>query len=183
MPLVDLLGAEPSGDAVLMPGSTTPVRQARLTCSSSVIRYPPGWARPQRGHYLAGEEFVVLDGELLVSGVAYPAGRHGWLPAGALRHSGAAPAGALVFSAFAGTAAWVPSDLDEPDGPTLRTPLEGVVIPAGGLRLTPESVLYDTPEPLDRPAEMIIVGSWTWELSTVMPEGRVLVRRLEPGAA
>ncbi|MBF8185104.1 hypothetical protein ITP53_04995 [Nonomuraea sp. K274] len=174
--LIDLLDAELPGRDFLMPGSTLPVRRARLDGSASLVRFPPGWARPERGHHLAGEEFVVLDGELNVSGVTYLPGHHGWVPAGALRHSCSAPRGALAFTSFAGTDTWVRSDLDEPDGPTLRTPLETVVIPRGGLRLTPHSALFDTPVPLDRPAEMITVASWTWERSTLIPEGRVLVR-------
>ncbi|WP_109524557.1 cupin domain-containing protein [Nocardia aurea] len=176
MRLIDLLDAGLPGRDVVIPGSTVPVRQARLSCSASIIRFPPGWTRPQRGHYLAGEEFVLLEGELRVSGVQYELGHHAWLPAGTLRHSGVAPGGALVISWFAGTAAWVASDLDEPDGPSMRTPLATVVIPAGGLPLGPSSALRDTPVTLDRPAEMVTVGSWTWELSQVMPGGRVLVR-------
>ena len=78
--------------------------------------------------------------------------------------------------AFSGPATWVRSELDEPDGPSQRTPLETVVIPSGGLPLTPHSALLDTPIPLDRPAEMITVPTWTWERSALIPEGRVLVR-------
>jgi hypothetical protein len=174
--LIDLLDAELPARDFLIPGSNLPVRRTRLDGMSALVRFPPGWARPGRGHYLAGEEFVLLEGELSVSGITYAAGHHGWLPAGTLRHSGAAPGGALAFTAFAGEDTWVPSDLDEPDGPSLRTPLEGVVIPEGGLRLTPHSVLLDTPVALGGPAEMITVPTWTWERSALIPEGRVLVR-------
>ncbi|WP_433444138.1 hypothetical protein [Nonomuraea sp. CA-141351] len=174
--LVDLLDAEPAARDFLIPGSNLPVRQAPLEGSAWLVRFPPGWARTERGHYLAGEEFVLLEGELCVSGITYRAGHHGWLPAGALRHSSAAPGGALAFTSFDGEDTWVRSDLDEPDGPTLRTPLETVVIPEGGLPLTPHSALLDTPVALDRPAEMITVPTWTWERSTLIPEGRVLVR-------
>ncbi|MBB6352211.1 hypothetical protein ACWGH8_42655 [Nonomuraea muscovyensis] len=174
--LVDLLDAALLGGEVLIPGATVPARLARLSDSASLLRLPPGWTRPQHGHHLAGEEFVVLGGELQISGVRYLPGHHGWLPAGALRHSGAAPVGALVLCGFAANSVWVPSDLDEPDGPSQRTPLASVVIPAGGLRLTPRSVLHDTPVVVPHPAEMITVGSWTWERSPLMPEGRVLVR-------
>lgn len=174
--LIDLLDAGLPGRDILLPGSHLPVRMTPLDGSASLVRFPPGWTRPERGHYLAGEEFVLLAGELRVSGITYLPGQHGWLPAGALRHSGAAPAGALAFTYFAGEAAWVPSDLDEPDGPTLRTPLATVVIPEGGLPLTPHSVLLDTPVTLGHPAEVITVPTWTWERSTLIPEGRVLVR-------
>ncbi|KAB8194419.1 hypothetical protein FH608_014390 [Nonomuraea phyllanthi] len=174
--LVDLLAADLPGRDFLLPGTNLPVRRQRLNGSAWLVRLPPGWARAEHGHYLAGEEFVLLEGELCVSGVTYRQGQHGWLPAGALRHSSAAPGGALVFTSFDGEDTWVPSELDEPDGPTLRTPLESVVIPEGGLRLTPHSALLDTPVPLHRPAEMITVPTWTWELSTLIPEGRVLVR-------
>ena len=174
--LIDLLDAELPGHDVLLPGATLPVRVMPLDGSTSLVRFPPGWSRPGRGHYLAGEEFVLLAGELRLSGVAYLPGHHGWLPAGALRHSGAAPAGALACVFFDGQATWVPSDLDVPDGPTLRTPLETAVIPEGGLPLTPHSVLLDTPVSLGDPAEVVTVPTWTWERSALIPEGRVLVR-------
>lgn len=174
--LIDLLDTGLPGRDVLLPGANLPVRVVPLDGSTSLVRYPPAWSRPERGHYLTGEEFVLLEGELRISGVVYLPGQHGWLPAGALRHSCAAPAGALACVFFAGLPTWVPSDLDEPDGPTLRTPLETVVIPEGGLPLTPHSVLLDTPVTLDDPAEVITVPSWTWERSNLIPEGRVLVR-------
>ncbi|AQZ64250.1 unnamed protein product [[Actinomadura] parvosata subsp. kistnae] len=175
--LIDLLDdAGLPGRAFLLPGSNVPVRLARLGCSATLVRFPPGWERAERGHYLAGEEFVLLSGELRVSGITYLPGQHGWLPAGTLRHSCAAPHGALAFTAFAGQATWVRSDRDEPDGPAQRTPLESVVIPRGGLPLTPHSALLDTPIPLDRTAEVITVPTWTWERSALIPEGRVLVR-------
>ncbi|MFI6817536.1 hypothetical protein ACIBG7_34415 [Nonomuraea sp. NPDC050328] len=80
----------------VLPGSTVPVRLARLRLdgdggSVSLVRFPPGWTRPGRGHYLAGEEFVVFEGELRVSGVGYLPGDWGWLPAGAPRFESATP--------------------------------------------------------------------------------------------
>ncbi|MFC7586867.1 hypothetical protein ACFQYP_26375 [Nonomuraea antimicrobica] len=177
MLIIDLLDdAELPGETFLIPGTELPVRVARLDGAASLMRFPPGWAQSEHGHYLAGEEFVVLEGELHVSGITYLPGQHGWLPAGTLRHSAAAPRGALVYTAFCGPATWIRSERDEPDGPAERTPLETVVIPQGGLPLTPHSVLLDTPIPLDRTAEMITVPTWTWERSTLVPEGRVLVR-------
>lgn len=174
-PVIDLLAVQGGGD-VRIPGSNLPVRQVTLHGEATLVRYPPGWARPQHGHYLAGEEFVVLAGELHVSGVTYLPGHHAWVPAGALRHGSAAPGGALVLTCFAGPATWVPSELDEPDGPSLRTPLATAVIPPGGLRLTARSMLCDQPARLVHEAELVTVGSWTWRRSDLMPEGRVLVR-------
>lgn len=92
----------------VMPGSTAPVRLARLSRTVSLVRFPPGWTRPERGHYLAGEEFVVLEGELRVSGVTYPAGSSGSLPAGAPRWDSASPTGALALAVFDGPPTWVP---------------------------------------------------------------------------
>nr|WP_055502599.1 hypothetical protein [Nonomuraea pusilla] len=174
--LIDLLDAGLPGRDVRVPGAGAQVRMSRLTGSAWLVRYPPGWSRAQRGHYLAGEELVVLDGELTVSGVTYLPGQHGWIPAGALRHECSAPSGALVLAAFTGDPSWVSSDADVPDGPTQRTPLETVVIPEGGLPLTPRSALLDAPVTLDQPAEVVTVPTWTWQLSTLVPEGRVLVR-------
>ncbi|WP_327084916.1 hypothetical protein OIE66_21360 [Nonomuraea sp. NBC_01738] len=173
--MIDLLDAA-AGRDFRIPGANLPVRLSPLTRSSRLVRFPPGWARPEVGHYLAGEEFVVLEGELLVSGVTYRAGHHAWLPAGTMRHDSRAPRGALALACFDAEPTWVPSELDEPDGPSLRTPLAGVVIPEGGLRLTPHSLLFDRPAPLDRPAELVTVGTWTWQRADLMPLGRVLAR-------
>ncbi|MFI6396276.1 hypothetical protein ACIBHY_07130 [Nonomuraea sp. NPDC050547] len=173
--MIDLLTAAP-GPEFHIPGSTLPVRLARLHGATSVVRFPAGWERRPRGHYLAGEEFVILAGALHVSGVTYAPGHHAWLPAGTLRHDSAAPEGAVALARFAGPPTWVPSLLDEADGPTVRTPLESVVIPPGGLALSPLSWLRDSPVPLQGSAEIVTVGTWTWQLSAFMPEGRVLVR-------
>ncbi|NRQ36285.1 hypothetical protein HII36_31285 [Nonomuraea sp. NN258] len=163
-------GAGSSGETVSSDGG------ASFGGFASLVRYPVGWSRPERGHCLAGEEFVLLEGELHISGISYRPGHHAWIPAGALRHSCSAPGGALVLAFAAGEPAWVPSDLDVPDGPSLRTPLESVVIPDGGLPLTPRSALLDTPVTLDQPAAVVTVPAWTWEISAFVPDGRVLVR-------
>ncbi|MGW4802319.1 hypothetical protein ACWEPC_58900, partial [Nonomuraea sp. NPDC004297] len=111
--LIDLLDdARLPGHAFLIPGANLPVRLAGLGGPATLVRFPPGWTRHERGHYLAGEEFVLLAGELRVSGVTYLPGQHGWLPAGTLRHSCAAPGGALAFTSFDGQPTWVRGERD-----------------------------------------------------------------------
>jgi len=68
------------------------------SAATVLIRYPAGW-RDGTGHHLAGlEEFLVLEGELEVNGERYGPQHYAALPAGYMRHSMAAPQGAVVLS-------------------------------------------------------------------------------------
>ncbi|MGI5489919.1 hypothetical protein [Microtetraspora malaysiensis] len=72
-----------------------------------LVRFPPGWARPGRGHYACDEEFVVLQGEIEVSGTVFRAGARGWFPAGRERSDCRSSGGALALAWFSGPAVWV----------------------------------------------------------------------------
>ncbi|MFI0353377.1 hypothetical protein [Actinomadura sp. 9N407] len=137
-----------------IPGSTPAVDLMRLEAdpadgaSTLLVRFPPGWNRPGPGHYLSGEEFVVLEGALTVSGVLYGPGDRGWVPAGATRRDSGTETGALALAWFSGAPAYVEGEAAEPSGRTAeRTPLLTVPIPDGGLPLrsgdTGETRLYE----------------------------------------
>ncbi|MFI6603393.1 hypothetical protein ACIBHX_44765 [Nonomuraea sp. NPDC050536] len=89
--LIDLLGGSLPGHDVLLPGSDRPVRLSRLDEATSLVRFPTGWRRTRPGHYLAGEELLVLAGSLEISGITYTPGDHAWLPSGTLQHSSTTP--------------------------------------------------------------------------------------------
>lgn len=81
---------------------------------SLLIRYPAGWqqAGPQR---LAGaEEFLVLDGTLVIDGRRYGLHDYAYLPAGFLRREASSPDGAVVLTFFQAAAVVDPS-LPDPD--------------------------------------------------------------------
>lgn len=95
-----------------IPGGTPQVRLLRLhvdratKASVSLVVFPAGWRRPDIGHYLSGEEFVVLQGSLTVSGAEHEAGQWVWVPPLATRSDSSAPRGALALAWFSGPATW-----------------------------------------------------------------------------
>lgn len=72
-----------------------------------LVRFPRGWARPGMGYYQADEEFLVVEGDLTVSGVTYRSGSYGWLPAGYPRYGSASDGGALAIARFCGPPRWI----------------------------------------------------------------------------
>jgi len=74
------------------------------------VRFPKGWSRPDVGHYAVAEEFVVLDGSLVLTGKTWNKGAHVWIPAFERRHGLASPTGCLVFAWFGGTPRWIPGE-------------------------------------------------------------------------
>lgn len=97
---------------VTIPDGSPAVAVARLREEAggafwALVRFPPGWSRPVTGRYLVEEEFWVLEGELVVSGVAYGPDQCGRLPAGTPRSDSRSEAGALTVAHFAGPATWV----------------------------------------------------------------------------
>lgn len=114
-----------------MPGAS-PVEMALLPKLAdggfrAFVRFPPGWSRPDVGHYAVAEEFLVLEGELGLNGRTWKAGQIGWIPAWQRRHDLRSPAGCLVFAWFGGTPRWMPGEPAQPagGGPAHRTSIDG----------------------------------------------------------
>ncbi|WP_436775843.1 hypothetical protein [Yinghuangia sp. YIM S09857] len=132
--------SDPRGDAFpyLIPGSTAPVAMTRLALdpesgsSLSLVRFPPGWQRPERGHYDVGEEFLVVDGELAVSETVYAPGELAWIPAGTLRFASSTHVEAVALAWFSGTPRWTADDGDHARGPSTRVNVPTVVLPDHG---------------------------------------------------
>jgi hypothetical protein len=78
------------------------------------VRFPPGWSRPDVGHYAVAEEFVVLEGSLSLTGQTWTVGGHAWVPVFARRHNLGSQTGFLVFAWFGGTPRWIPGDPTQP---------------------------------------------------------------------
>lgn len=74
------------------------------------VRFPPGWSRPDAGHYAVPEEFLVLDGTLSLNGETWRRGGHAWVPAFRLRRELGSASGSLVFAWFGGTPRWIPGE-------------------------------------------------------------------------
>ncbi len=97
-----------------MPGSTPAVAMQRLEAgegwSRSVVEFPPGFSRPGAGWYAADEEFFLLSGDLVVSGISYGPGDYAYLPAGYVRSATSSQDGALAIAWFSAPPAWTDSD-------------------------------------------------------------------------
>lgn len=97
---------------VEIPGGTVPVSLVRLAIdrdslvSQSLVRFPPGWARPEAGWYSVDEEFLVLEGVLHMSAATYRAGDYALVPAGCLRFASTTSGGCLILAWFSGRADW-----------------------------------------------------------------------------
>ena len=90
------------------------------------VRFPAGWWRPQVGHYAVPEEFLVLEGELELSGDTWKRGELAWIPAWQRRHDLGSRAGCLVFAWFGGTPRWIPGEpAQAAAGPRNHTYIQG----------------------------------------------------------
>ena len=73
------------------------VDEATGACST-IVRYPAGWDRTGGRYLTCHEEFLVLEGSLIVNGRAYGPYAYANLPAGYARQSVSAPRGAVVLT-------------------------------------------------------------------------------------
>jgi hypothetical protein len=178
-----------------IPDSSPAVRLARLDVdgesgsSLSLVEFPPGWSRPGLGHYVCGEEFVVLAGELHISGKAFGPSDCAWLPPGAPRWSSRTEAGALALAWFSGRPDWREGAGADRTGDVTQVTLCGAAVPAGGLVLRDDdrrgrTTLYEmAPSHVEQPAHAFWLSPRLWgrfEAGARLPEvpGHVLVRYL-----
>ncbi|MBM3503105.1 MAG: DUF4437 domain-containing protein [Alphaproteobacteria bacterium] len=84
------------------PGVETRVlsRDFDTGAASLMLRYPAGFARPEREHLSADEEFFVLDGIIEINGQRYDRHCYGFYPAGYVRYGVYSGAGAVVLTFF-----------------------------------------------------------------------------------
>jgi len=101
-----------SGEPFPIPGGSDPVESAQVWRDpdtryfASLIRFPSGWSRPETGFYVSGEEFVVLEGAIELSGVRVEAGQYAQADPGFVR-SGTRADRCVTFAWFNGPARWV----------------------------------------------------------------------------
>lgn len=74
-----------------------------------VARFPAGFERLVPGGYEASEEFLVLDGEIELEGVAYARGALTFLPPRYLRTGMVSPGGCTVLAWWGGSAEFLPA--------------------------------------------------------------------------
>lgn len=128
--------------------------------SVSMVRFPPGWSRPEAGHYTPAEEFVILDGSLRIGG-AYSPGDYVYLPPRTVREPSFTEHGALVVAWFSGRPRWV-------DGAPVVPPAGDKIVSraSGVLRRdaaeVPGSYEVGGPAPT-ADADVLDAAGWQWE--------------------
>jgi len=110
-----------SWDEAIIPDSSPTPAMVRLWSDpagsmTALVRFPAGWARPHRGYYEVEEQFVVLEGLVVLGTLEVAAGSWCVIPAGCLRDSSVAPEGALALALFSGPPRWR-RDIPDPPGP------------------------------------------------------------------
>jgi hypothetical protein len=101
-----------------IPDSAPAVRLSRLHAGAdgatvSLVRFPAGWSRPATGHYTAAEEFLVLEGSIVV-GDRFSPGDYAFLPPRTVRAESSSEGGALVLAWFSGPPEWRAGTPPEP---------------------------------------------------------------------
>lgn len=154
---------------VTIPGSDRPVDLHRLhadplgQASVSLVRFPPGWSRPEPGHYAAAEEFVVLEGSITVGG-HYVAGDYAYIPPRTLRADSRSDEGALVLAWFSAFPAWTLGEAEvAPPGPQVAGRPSGTMRSAAAEVPGGYAVLDAVPAPRDVDADLYCAATATWE--------------------
>ena len=189
--LVDLGAPGRDWTGVTMPAASAPVRLVRLHAdeatgsSVSLVSFPPAWSRPGAGHYTCAEEFVVLEGRISVSGTAYPAGAHAFLPALATRAASVVDAdGCLAVAWFSGPPRWRDGIADGAPGSGRKAePALSVLL--GSLAELPGRLPGTAAGAAGFDVTFLDAGAWAYvphgEPFPDLP-GRALVRRWPSGA-
>lgn len=102
-------------------GSDLPARMVMLHASAErntrtvLVEFPPSWRRDAVGHQPAGEEMVVLDGALTISGETVPAGAYLLVEPKATRSATSVEDGTRAVVWFSGPGGgWTDGSSDEP---------------------------------------------------------------------
>lgn len=110
-----------SWQSVPMPHGSAPVELARLPLTGhdflAFVRFPAGWVRPVPVVYQAAEEFVIIDGELVIDGQRWAAQSYGCIDSGVIRHRTESPSGCLAWARFHGSPRVSRVDVTSPGTP------------------------------------------------------------------
>ena len=108
---VDLTAEHEQWRDIPMPGANLPLTMVRLESADDELtlyaRFPAGFERPVAGGYVVSEEFLVLDGTLVLDGFAHQRGDLVFVPAHQLRTGMHSPQECTVLAWFGGLAHFV----------------------------------------------------------------------------
>jgi hypothetical protein len=157
-----------------IPDSNTPVKMNRLHIwndgtSVLVVNFPAGWSRPIIGSYECAEEFIMLEGELHMSGEVFRAGDHAWVPPHSLRIGTSSPNGATALAWFYGRPKWSRQIDDEGSNTQIKTTLKNDFV--GEVRRSEADgvdghTMKFTPGSFTAPTECEVISlpNFTWSL-------------------
>ncbi|HVB46719.1 MAG TPA: hypothetical protein VNF47_28970 [Streptosporangiaceae bacterium] len=129
--IIDLLGT--AGRPVPMPDANSDIRSALLhrqpatRARTLIVEFPAGFCRSACGRYPAGEELLVLSGQLSLADLHLTTGAWAWLPPRFVRRNLTAEHGALVYVWFSGGNDWERCDDGDCGGPAARTTRVGLI--------------------------------------------------------
>jgi len=136
--IVDLDEAAGRMRPTTIPDSTPDIALVRLhldrpvKATVSLVAFPAGWSRPGPGHFSCAEEFVVIEGDLTVSGVGYGPGDYAYLPVNMPRTASRTEYGCLSVAWFSGAPRWHSGAGGDGSATPVRAPLAGARRPGGG---------------------------------------------------
>lgn len=182
--IVDLRSAVDRMRPTTIPSATPDFALLRLhldratKATVSLVAFPAGWSRPDLGYFSCAEEFVMIEGDLAVSGVRYGPGDYAYLPAGLPRTDSRSDAGCLTVAWFSGPPRWHFGALDGEPPTAVRMPLAGARRPGGGAYGSP-----DAPKgPVTVDTDVFWLGAHRWCFAPAgaplpaIPGGPVLIR-------
>ena len=105
---------------VPIPGSSMNVDMHRLDslesgAASLLVRFPAGWRRDEVGHYQCDEEFIVVKGQLNLSGHVYTPGEYGFVPALGQRFASSVESETWAVAWFNSRPKWILDEAADPD--------------------------------------------------------------------
>lgn len=144
--------------------------------SVQAVRFPPRWSREPAGYYDAAEEFVVVHGSLVVSGMWFHAGDYGFLPSRTTRTgSRAGPDGCLAVAWFDRPPKWYREIgvAEQPVSCRVEQARRRVGVTEAAWGVSRHVQLPREPTDMDviSPADM----AWTW-----VPEGAAIPQLTRP---
>lgn len=169
--IIDLLAT--AGRSIPMPDANRDVRSvllhrdAQTRARTLAVDFPAGFARPVAGRYQAGEEILVLSGELNLAGMRLTAGDWAWLPPRLLRRDFSSGPGVVVYAWFAGGNDWQRSAEELPGPPARTQAVAGQAVPR---RLRGDadgdgpgsSAIVAAGEEVTGPAELLDLTTFGW---------------------
>ncbi len=186
MTVVDLASADLAWLEHTISGSDKPARMVMLHADAEtntrtvMVEFPPGWVRDAVGHQPAGEEMVILSGELSISGQTAATGDYLLVEPRATRSATSVADGTAALVWFSGPGGgWADGADADPGGISVRT-ADSAVLREPSDRMPGSVEVYEDLAARTFPADVGVVWTESREWAHVPAGTEVPVR---PGRA